>query len=350
MQDLQTAIPLTGLKAEIQIDYNIARVKYNQRFQNLTENRIQVEYFFPILSSVCYDGLRIVSGKNIITASVEEKFQAEKNFKDKQAEGSTVAFATKDQNILHLKIGNVEPNATIDVEFSCIEPLQVSMNKDWKYQMDQSLLPLNAEERETISEDYPKAKEMNAEIHLSVDTGDRKLGDIQCSYTKLGAKLEIADKGFAFLDFKAIGQLPAEDFIFQYTYDRVNEPTYLMGKIDEKYGMMVNYFPKIEQNVQLTASQDIRTDAGETAPVIRPKKFVFVIDNHDSLGASNLAKIQRATKFLLKGLPTNSEFNVMSICGDIKTVDGSQKGLKLLDNDEHFLMNANDFLEDLTLS
>jgi len=52
------------------------------------------------------------------------------------------------------------------------------MNKDWKYQMDQSLLPLNAEERETISEDYPKAKEMNAEIHLSVDTGDRKLGDI----------------------------------------------------------------------------------------------------------------------------------------------------------------------------
>jgi len=71
---------------------------------------------------------------------------------------------------------------------------------------------------------------------------------------------------------------------------------------------------------------------------------VFVIDNHDSLGASNLAKIQRATKFLLKGLPTNSEFNFMSICGDIKTVDGSQKGLKLLDNDEHFLMNANDFL------
>lgn len=105
---------------------------------------LETEYFFPISIDACYDGFKARVGDKIIEGLVKEKEQAKKEYKETIKKGNTAAYAElneKVNDIMKVQVGNIPPLTEIEIEFSYLERVEVSMNKFNKFTIYSTLTP-----------------------------------------------------------------------------------------------------------------------------------------------------------------------------------------------------------------
>ncbi|MDD7616809.1 MAG: hypothetical protein PUJ85_05590, partial [bacterium] len=95
-----------------------------------------------------FDGLTVEMNVTTKVSLIVKKEEIDLNFKNEEEKGSTVVKAetvefpfTQDSCLLEARIGNISPNESINLTFSIIQKLEISLNKRFSLKLPLTLTP-----------------------------------------------------------------------------------------------------------------------------------------------------------------------------------------------------------------
>jgi len=117
-------LPLKFTHGEVDIVGVIASVKVNQVYTNESSRPLEAIYVFPGSTRAAVHGLRMTIGDRIIQARIAERGQARQAYRQAVEQGITAALLEQERpNVMRMSVGNIPPNATVNVELSYSELL-----------------------------------------------------------------------------------------------------------------------------------------------------------------------------------------------------------------------------------
>ena len=337
-QNERLSLPLKNIDVNVRIIESIARVEYSQIYHNNTDNTLHVSYIFPISSSSCFDNLSVKYKSYTLEGEIQKKEFARKKYNKAVSEGKTAVYAeiTEEGNdLMSVKIGNMEPATSITINLSYIERLDTSANKLWKYTVLNTLTHRYANSRrsrqainqeghsdfESISilnypympSTDPQAYKWKIRVSIEakssinfVDCPSYKI-KIQHENENLNATVELDDTE----EFK-----PDKDFTIYYSTEDINKPNLLLARHQEGFCALLNFVPQTNHKALPDAYRAEIENGGMNIPDIEYEKvkgeFIFLIDRSGSMSGSLIKMAREALVIFLKSIPNDSYFNIVS--------------------------------------
>lgn len=126
LDTLHGCLPLVSLDVTVWIEGLIAETRVKQRFANRFGEPLEATYIFPLPPMSAVTGFRMTVGDRGIEGRIDERGQARAEYDRALAAGQTAAITEEERpNVFSLRVGNIPPGATADIEFALVEAVAV---------------------------------------------------------------------------------------------------------------------------------------------------------------------------------------------------------------------------------
>ncbi len=325
-------LPLKSTSVSVDISGVIADVTVTQVYKNEGKKPLEAIYVFPASTRASVHGMKMTIGERTITAKVEKRDEARKNYEQAKQEGKTASLLEQERpNVFQMNVANILPGDEIKTELRYTETI---LPTDGVYEFvyptvvgprysNQPSATAPASEKwsqnpylhggcaaagvprphhgirnmrgeEVEGESAPYSFDIKARVAAGVP-----IRDMSCP----SHKATIAFQGKSIAD---VALNPGEhsggnrDFILRYRLAR--------EQIDS--GLLL-YEGKDENYFLLTAQPPKRV----TPESIPPREYIFIVDVSGSMSGFPLGISKKLVEELLSGLHPTDMFNVMTFSG-----------------------------------
>jgi len=346
-QHTKSSLPLKQLIMEAKINDYIAEITYKQTYSNPYDINLETEYFFPITSGVCFHNFQAKFEQTIVKGIVKGKEEAKQIYNFHKDKGDVVAFAEisdENESVMCVKLGNIPPTTEIEVIFSYIERVEISLNKFWRLTLF-SCITSNVQTNNlsttanlysntcgqmiTTQDDliaslpgFVKENSQNSsggikwEVDIIIDSKSPITFLKSTSHEIEVAQSEMSQIFTAKVSLAAgKNYLPNKDFVLLYATDSINKPSYLLSPYEQGYCALINFFPQINYLTFDDAYMASIEGKHLTDGFLNVSKieYIFVIDRSSSMKGFKINLAKQALNKLLRLIPNDSYFNILSL-------------------------------------
>lgn len=301
-------VPLQKSNVHVTIQGFVANVDSELTYYNATSEAISTTFVFPVDdASAVYKFEAAIDQKRIV-AECQDKTQAQETYQAAVSQGLTAVYLAEDDlsgDVFECKLGNLPPRETAVLTFCYVTELSPQVNGSLKFTLPMVLNPRYSpmhmvDRTEEIKDGHQKVSsasnhQFSAAVcgHHKVKaiTGDHEL-DVSISDDKLSSTVKLGEE-----------PKDGKDLSFDVEYENISEPEVILEYgSPEKEGLlkedvlMLNICPKLPS----LTSEDKR------------REFIFVIDRSGSMGGIRIKKAKETLLLLLKSLPVDCLFNIVS--------------------------------------
>ena len=351
-------IPLKNISISVKIQDSIAHISQTQEYINLTDQNLELVYFFPKSDSAIFDKLVIDYNDKIIESEIYTREAAKLAYKESMDKGETVAISQETKtcrDIVKLNIGNFLPKSIAKVTFHYIEKLDLSMNKFWKLTLPSTLTPryspcsnlkalfeilsnpkiflspgASSDEFESLQKDIMKLTKINECNLAQIDSKspfvypwtikveiNSEITFLRSPSHQINVKNLPNNSGVELTLNETDINLPNKDFVLIYQTKNMFELRSLLNqhpKLDNYCGM-VSFVGSLddESNENSYDSINASTSGANSFDFSKLRgEFIFLIDRSGSMYGKRILTAKEALIFFIKSLPFDSYFNVVS--------------------------------------
>lgn len=114
--------PLKATNVVSNINGVIAETYVTQTYVNEGSVPINASYVFPANSNVAVHGMKMIIGNEMITARIQEKEEAKKEYEEAKSEGKSASLMEqKRPNVFTMDVANIMPGDTVNIELHYTE-------------------------------------------------------------------------------------------------------------------------------------------------------------------------------------------------------------------------------------
>ena len=341
-------IPLYFVDINANIVDQFAKIKITHKYFNPTEQIINTIFRCSKTLYHVFDGLTVEMNEVTKVSLIGKKEEIDLNFKNEEEKGSTVVKAetvevdfpfTRSSVFLEARIGNISPKESINLTFSIIQQLDISLNKKFSLKLPLMLTPkfipsytisgLISKFVDKIINEDNAIKEQTDIRYIKKDNNLYYQYDITVKVNSSVAikKIEAKNNNPTVItkidDFHAIISfdnsninIPSEDFelVYEISQEELMKPKLLFTKhpkFDDDYAFWYSFFP----------SQMVQKELVEQYVPLQhfEGNFVFCIDRSGSMYGGRMTMAKQSLLYFIHSLPdTKSKFDIISF-GDYYT-------------------------------
>lgn len=302
-------LPLKETSVNADIVGVIADVTVKQVYVNSGKNPLEAIYTFPLSTKAAVYGMKMTIGTRVITAKIEEKEKARKDYEQAKSEGKRASLLEQSRpNVFTMNVSNIMVNDTIVVELKYTELLIPEKGK-YTFVYPTVVGPRYSNKSkntaevndEFIATPYTKSGEMptytfnfeaaiNSGIPIqNVDCQTHKMNISNSSLTKSLLKLDPSDANGG-----------NRDVIVNYSLqgDKVESGIMLYEGEDENFFLMMVQPPK----------KVLKDD-------IPPREYIFIVDVSGSMWGFPIDISKKLMRNLIVNLKPDDKFNVLLFSG-----------------------------------
>lgn len=329
--------PLKETSVNVNINGTIADIIVVQTYSNEGPVPINARYIFPASTRVSVHGMKMQIGDNLVTAKIQEREEAKKEFEQAKEEGKSASLLEEQRpNVFSMNVANIMPGDIVRIELHYTE-LITSDNGTYQFVFPTVVGPRysNKSEAEVADSDKwvntPYIKDGKTppgkyEISVKMSTGV-PINNIKCSSHKINVSKE--NDSSAFIELADKNEYAGNrDFILDYK----------MTGQDVQCGLML-YEGETENFFMLTIQPPERVRQ-ENVP---PREYIFVLDVSGSMDGYPLDTAKSLIKNLVGNLKRTDKFNVILFAGASSimspssipaTADNIDRAIRLIDEQE----------------
>lgn len=307
--------PLKKTSADVTIAGVIAGVKVTQVYRNEGDHPIEAIYVFPGSTRAAVHAMRMVIGKRVIEAQIQQKEKAREIYTKAKEEGKRASLLEqKRPNVFQMNVANIMPGETVQVELEYTETLSP---EEGIYEFVYPAVvgprysrtpdsPENEEERWVQNPFLTKGSKTPYafDISASLSAGMPVTGVVSPSH-----KVDISyeDKTTAKIRLNADEAAGGNrDFILRYSLQG--------GRVES--GLLL-YKGEKENFFLLTVEPPKRLEPKE----IPPREYLFVLDVSGSMMGFPIDTAKTLIKKLISELKPADQFNVLLFAGDSRVLN-----------------------------
>ncbi len=303
-------LPLKETSAKVNIVGVIADVTVKQIYINTGKNTLEAIYTFPLSTKAAVYAMQMTIGKRIITAKIDEKEKARKDYEAAKAQGKRASLLEQSRpNVFTMNVANIAVNDTIIVELKYTE-LLVPENGEYSFIYPTVVGPrYSNKSKERINPDdnfvntpYTKSGIMLAykygieiEIHSGIP-----IQDIVCPTHKVIVSQIDLESALIKLD-SVESNGGNRDLIVNYSLkgDKIESGLMLYENGDENFFLLMVQPPK----------KIIKEE-------IPPREYIFIVDISGSMTGFPLDISKKLFRNLILNLNPDDKFNVVLFAGN----------------------------------
>lgn len=258
-------VPLRHIDYKIDIVNSLVHLTLEQEYENPSSRFLTVRYSVPIRPDSSLYRFEARFGNVVVEGIVKEKEQARQEYEQAKSEGRPVALGNLDVNskdILNLEIGNIPPRTKVTVTISFVQEMTLGMNLFYQLQVPSTISPryMNSVPNPTSTE--PPAPSTLSTVGTLINRAIQKVDytwtfqvTVKNSngivfYNSPSHKLvqtSFTEDGTESVFVLAKESIPNKDFVFVYTPDKFEEPTYVVGENEDSTTIMASFIPKFSE-------------------------------------------------------------------------------------------------------
>lgn len=331
-------LPLKETSVKADIVGVIADVTVKQVYVNSGKNALEAIYTFPLSTKAAVYGMKMTIGTRVITAKIEEKEKARKDYEQAKSEGKRASLLEQSRpNVFTMNVSNIMVNDTIEVELKYTELLVPEKGKySFVYPTVVGPRYSNKSKRtaevndDFIASPYTKAGEMPAYafgFEVAVNSGI-PIQHIDCQTHKMNISNPSITRSVVKLDASET-KGGNRDVIVTYSLqgDKVESGVMLFEGEDENFFLMMVQPPK----------KVLKDD-------IPPREFIFIVDVSGSMWGFPIEISKKLMRNLLVNLQPGDKFNVLLFSGYTgvfakggsvdATTENIEKAIRYIDNEK----------------
>ncbi len=303
-------LPLKSTNASVNIAGVIADVTVTQRYANDGNSPLEAIYVFPTSTRAAIYGLEMKIGNRTITAEIQERNKARKNYELAKSEGKRASLLEQERpNVFQMNVANIQPGDVIEVVLKYTE-LMVPEEGIYEFVYPTVVGPRYSETTRAeasksksgfVATPYQKENKLpnytfGMEVYLSAGM---PIQHMNCSTHAVSIAHETISTASLNLDASE-KQGGNRDFIFEYGLSdgEIESGLLLYEHNDEQFFLAMMQPPK-----KVTTNQ------------IPPREYIFVVDVSGSMGGFPLDISKKLLRDLITGLRPSDRFNVMVFSG-----------------------------------
>ena len=324
-------LPLKETSVKVDIVGMIADVTVRQVYVNSGKNPLEAIYTFPLSTKAAVYGMEMTIGTRIITAQIEEKEKARKDYEKAKSEGKRASLLEQSRpNVFTMNVSNIMVNDTIVVELKYTE-LLVPEKGQYSFVYPTVVGPRysskNTDNNEFVNTPYTKSGEMPTytfDFETSINAGI-PIQNVICNTHKMNISNPSLTKSVLKLD-KADSNGGNRDVIVNYSLrgNDIESGIMLYEGEDENFFLMMVQPPK----------QVLKED-------IPPREYIFIVDVSGSMWGFPLDISKKLMRNLIVNLKPDDKFNVLLFSGSTgilskegsinATAENVEKAIKYID-------------------
>ncbi len=328
-------LPLKETSVKADIVGVIADVTVKQVYVNSGKNTLEAIYTFPLSTKAAVYGMKMTIGTRVITAKIEEKEKARKDYEKAKSEGKRASLLEQSRpNVFTMNVSNIAVNDTIVVELKYTE-LLIPEKGQYTFVYPTVVGPRYSNKSKKsaeiddgfVSSPYTKSGEMPTYkfgFEVAVNSGI-PIQNVGCKTHKMVITNPTLNKSVVELD-KAETNGGNRDVIVTYSLqgNKIESGVMLYEGKDENFFLMMVQPPK----------KVLKED-------IPPREYVFIVDVSGSMRGFPLDISKKLLRNLIVNLNPDDKFNVLLFSMNTgilseksldATTENFEKAVKFIDN------------------
>ena len=324
-----------------------AKTEVTQYYKNNNNKPVELSIIYPLRKEINFKKFSIsINGKKSIS-KILEKEKAEEKYTDAMASGNIGMFSKynkEDPNSYSINIGNIEPNAMVELTS---EFIQFITSDDMSFCF--SVMTNYPTFSDGISRNY--LKNINGKILLKTHSKITRLVNQNFTIDKDFKREFNEDNTSCNIQFKIANESKNYNSILNLIFrtEKMNEPyllsqynpekdetSYIFGMIHDQKPIPVPEKPDTDMNINYSEKyeNEEKTDT--------PSLFIFLVDQSGSMAGSSIKLVSESLLFFLQSLPKDSYFQIIGFGSTFEKINDKP----LLYNKEN-VKNTMDIIKNL---
>lgn len=302
-------LPLKETSVKADVVGVIADVTVKQVYVNSGKNPLEAIYTFPLSTRAAVYGMKMTIGTRVITAKIEEKEKARKDYEKAKSEGKRASLLEQSRpNVFTMNVSNIMVNDTIVVELKYTE-LLIPEKGQYSFVYPTVVGPRYSNKNKKTAEvddgfiaaPYTKSGEKptyDFGFEIAINSGI-PIQNVDCKTHKMNITNPTVKKSIVKLDAsEADGG--NRDVIVNYSLqgDKVESGIMLYEGEDENFFLMMVQPPK----------KVLKDD-------IPPREYIFIVDVSGSMWGFPIDISKKLMRNLIVNLKPDDKFNVLLFSG-----------------------------------
>ncbi|RGB40839.1 von Willebrand factor type A domain-containing protein [Rhizophagus diaphanus] len=302
-------IPLQNVAVEATIVDMIAEVTISQTYKNVEKNTIEALYKFPIYEAAAVCGFEAeIDGQRKVKGIVKESKEAAKEYTEAVQEGhGAYLLESESEDVFQCSVGNITSGQTVVMKITYVTELK----HDSESENIRFVLPTNIAPRYGSSEYSSSSNDgkiLNPDVVSYSNKADFYLNlAITCRMTSSIQNIESpSHKISTEMNIDENPKISKITLTQQTTYLEKDFILVIKSKDLDQPRAFVEYNPETKTNcvmLTLVPKLSLNTTISE---------LVFVVDRSGSMSVEPMKKAAQALELLLRSLPEDCYFNVIS--------------------------------------
>ncbi|PKK77689.1 hypothetical protein RhiirC2_675649 [Rhizophagus irregularis] len=306
-------IPLQNVTVEANIVDMIAEVTISQAYKNIEKDTIEALYKFPIYEAAAICGFEAeIDGQRKVKGIVKEAKEAAKEYTEAIQEGhGAYLLESESEDVFQCSVGNITSEQTVVIKITYVTELK----HDSESEKIRFVLPTNIAPRYGSSEYSSSSNDgkiLNPDVVSYSDKADFYLElAVTCRMTSTIQNIESpSHKISTEMNIDGNPKISKITLTEQITYLEKDFILVVKSKDLDQPRAFVEYDPELQTNcimLTLVPKFSLNTTISE---------LVFVVDRSGSMDIEPMKKAAQALELLLRSLPEDCYFNVVSFGSD----------------------------------
>ncbi|CAB4415909.1 unnamed protein product [Rhizophagus irregularis] len=306
-------IPLQNVTVEANIVDMIAEVTISQSYKNIEKDTIEALYKFPIYEAAAICGFEAeIDGQRKVKGIVKEAKEAAKEYTEAIQEGhGAYLLESESEDVFQCSVGNITSEQTVVIKITYVTELK----HDSESEKIRFVLPTNIAPRYGSSEYSSSSNDgkiLNPDVVSYSNKADFYLElAVTCRMTSAIQNIESpSHKISTEMNIDGNPKISKITLTEQITYLEKDFILVVKSKDLDQPRAFVEYDPELQTNcimLTLVPKFSLNTTISE---------LVFVVDRSGSMDVEPMKKAAQALELLLRSLPEDCYFNVVSFGSD----------------------------------